>query len=154
MTPKSKKLNWKVLILSFIIVFAVAFIGSLFTDIGPWYESIKPSIAPPNYVFPVVWTILFLLIALSFYIALATGKQKKNIIGVYGVNFILNILWSYLFFTLKLPLFAFIEIIFLAISIILMISISLKMDKKAAYLLIPYLLWVLFATLLNYLIAF
>lgn len=143
------KIYWKTLIFSIVIIFLVAYIGSQFTDIGVWYESIKPSIAPPNFVFPIVWTILFILIALSFYLVLIKRKNNK-IIVIYGANFILNILWSSFFFYLKKPSFAFIEIIILFLSIVLMIHSAFKINKKAAYLLIPYLLWVAFAALLNY----
>lgn len=151
-----KKINWKVLIISLLIVYGIALIGGLFTSgntSGEWYESIKPSITPPNWVFPIVWNILFFLIALSLYFAWinAKKKDKKNIIIVFGINFLLNILWSVLYFGLKTPLYAFIEILIFWISIISMIYVTYKIDKKAAYLLIPYLLWVSFAIILNYL---
>ena len=61
------RINWKVLIASFIVIAIVALVGSLFTEIGTWYESVKPSITPPNYVFPIAWNILFILISLSYY---------------------------------------------------------------------------------------
>ena len=153
---KTKKINWKVLIACLIIVFAVAFIGSLFTagnSSSEWYESIKPSITPPGWVFPIVWNILFFLIAVSLYFAWqsANNKQKKSIAVVFGINFILNIFWSFLYFNLRRPPLAFIEIFFLLISIISMILVTYKINKKSAYLLIPYLLWVSFAGILNYL---
>lgn len=155
-----KKINWKVLVISFLIVFAVAFIGSLFTspntDTG-WYNSIKPEITPPNWVFPVVWNILFILIALSLYVAWINSKNKKhkrNIIIAFGINFILNILWSVLYFGLKNLFAAFIEIFFLWSSIMFMTYIAYNINRKAGYLLIPYLLWVSFAVILNYLSVF
>ena len=89
-----KKLNIKVLIISLVIVFLVAFIGSLFTDTGDWYESIKPSITPPNFVFPIAWTILFILIALSLYTAWTNSVDKKPIIIVFTINLGLIIYWS------------------------------------------------------------
>jgi translocator protein len=158
MKNKDHRINWKLLILCFIVVYIAAFIGSLFTDTGNWYDSIKPSITPPNYVFPIVWTILFFLIALSFYFsmdrALKESRKRKRTVIVYVVNLTLNVFWSYLFFALKSPLAAFINIILLLISIVIMMEVAFSIDKKATYLLIPYLLWVLFATLLNYLIVF
>lgn len=152
-------MKWKVLISSLVIVYLVAFIGSLFTTgntNSEWYQQIKPSITPPNYIFPIVWNILFFLIALSLYFAWinSKGNLKKKIFIVFAINLILNILWSVLFFSLKQPAIAFIELLILWLSIIAMISVSYKADKKAAYLLIPYLLWVSFAGVLNYLIAF
>jgi translocator protein len=152
-----KRVNWKVLVISLVIVYLVAFVGSLFTSSvtkSTWYESIKPSITPPNYVFPIVWSILFFLIALSLYFSWISAKNKevkKKIVVVFGINFILNIFWSILYFGLKFPSYAFIEIIFLWISIVLMIYTTNKISKKAAYLLVPYLLWVSFASILNYL---
>ncbi len=150
------KINFKVLILCIIIVFLVALAGSIFTSretSGEWYESIKPSITPPNYIFPIVWNILFFLIALSLYFSWINAKnnEKKKLGLIFAINFILNILWSVIYFGFKNPLLAFIEIIFLEISIVFMIIIAGKIDKKAGYLLVPYLLWVGFASLLNFL---
>lgn len=151
-----KKINWKVLIWCFIIVIIVASVGSIFTSKAvksSWYRLIKPSITPPNYVFPIVWSILFFLIALSLYFSwiYSTKKEKDKIILAYGSNFILNILWSILYFGLKNPLTAFFDLMLLLVSIIAMMMVSYKVNKKAFYLLIPYLLWVGFAGVLNYL---
>ncbi len=148
------------MVFSFLIVFAVAFIGSLFTSPNTdteWYNSIKPDLTPPNWIFPIVWNILFVLIALSLYFAWTNSKNKKNkkiIISVFGINFILNILWSVLYFGLKNPFAGLIEIFFLWISIMFMIYTTKKINKISAYLLIPYLLWVSFAIILNYLSVF
>ena len=146
-----KKLNWKIFIVCLIILAAVAYIGSTLTVIGSWYESVKPSIAPPNIVFPIVWTVLFYLIAVSLYYSwIEHEKNKKKVIIFYGVNFILNILWSYLFFKLQSPRLALLEIFILWISIFALIGFNWKRSRKAAYFLIPYLLWVSFAIILNY----
>lgn len=147
-------MRWKVLIFSFIIVILVALIGSIFTSSGvksDWYLSIKPDITPPNYVFPIVWNILFFLIALSLYFTLIKSKDNKNIYFIFGVNFILNILWSFFFFFLQNPLAAFIDIILLWLSILSVIFATWRINKFSSYLLIPYLLWVSFAGILNYL---
>lgn len=151
-----KRINWKVLIVSFVIVYLVAFIGSSFTSpvtSSAWYESIKPSITPPNWVFPIVWNILFFLIAISLYIAWRNAdKSQKNLVAwVFGVNFFLNIIWSVIYFGLKNPLIAFFELIFLLISILIMILVTCRIKKSSSYLLIPYFLWVSFAGILNYL---
>jgi tryptophan-rich sensory protein len=155
-----KRVNWKVLIASLLIVYAVAFVGSIFTSRNvdtQWYQSIKPAITPPNYVFPVVWNILFFLIALSLYFSWINAQKKelkKKIVIVFGINFILNIFWSLFYFGLRNPVIAFFELILLWVSIIAMIFVTCRIDRKAAYLLIPYLLWVSFAGVLNYLSAF
>jgi tryptophan-rich sensory protein len=153
---KTKKINWKILIICLVIVYSVAFIGSLFTSqstSSEWYQQNKPSLTPPNWIFPIVWNILFFLIGLSLYFAWINSKKtdKQKVAIVFGINFILNIFWSVLYFGLRNPLFAFYEIIFLIISIISMIYVTNKIDKKAAYILVPYLLWVSFASILNYL---
>ena len=150
------RIKWVELCLCLIIVFSVGFIGSMFTAEAintDWYESIKPSITPLSFVFPIVWNILFFLIGLSLYFnwVKSKGIGRKKVIIVFSINFILNILWSFFYFKLKNPNLAFIEIIILIISIISMIYVSWKINKKAAYLLIPYLLWVCFAGVLNYL---
>ena len=149
-------INWKVLVVSFLVVFLVAYLGSLFTSTtvnSEWYDSIRPKLTPPSYVFPIVWNILFILIALSLYLlwVKADKNGRKNVAFAFGINFLLNILWSVLYFGLKNPKLAFFELIFLWLSIITMILVAKKIDKKAAWLLVPYLLWVSFASVLNFL---
>jgi len=150
-------INWKVLIICLIVVYAIAFAGSLFTNIDSgWYDSVKPSITPPNYVFPIVWNILFFMIALSLYFAWisANKKQKKEVASVFAINLFLNLLWSFFFFKLQRPSLAFAELVVLEASILAMILTTQKVNKESSYLLIPYLLWVTFAGVLNYLIAY
>lgn len=152
---KKKGINWKVLIFSFLAVIVVSLFGSMFTTTGDWYEKVKPSITPPNYIFPIAWTILYILIALSLYFIWTNSKnkyQKRLIIWVFGINLVANALWSYLFFGLQNPLAGLIDILVMWLSIILMLMVSYRVDKKAFYMLIPYFLWVSFASYLNYLI--
>ena len=142
--------------ISFLLVIATAFIGSIFTSQSTnteWYNSIKPSITPPNSIFPVAWTILFFQIALSlaFTWLSATKKQKKKVALFFGINLVLNIIWSLFYFGLKNPLLSFIDITALIISIISLLLLTWKINKRSFYLLIPYLLWVCFAAILNYL---
>jgi len=156
---KGVKINWKILVVCFFIVYGIAFLGSVFTSGNtntPWYQGIKTAITPPNYVFPIVWNILFFLIALSLYFAwLRAGKNQKKIVALaFGINLFLNVLWSYLFFELKKPNYSFFELSLLWVSIWFMIAVTGKIDRKASWLLVPYLAWVLFAGILNYLIAF
>ena len=156
---KKSKTNWKVLILCLVIVYLVALIGSIFTSPNTntdWYNSIRPSITPPNWVFPIVWNILFFLIACSLYLAWinSKNKDKSKLVWVFGINFGLNIFWSVLYFGLKNPLLSFFELILLEASIVGMILVTKKISKKASYLLWPYLIWVAFAGILNFLSAF
>jgi len=151
------KINWKVLILSFIFVHLAAFIGSSVTNPNTdWYNSIKPSITPAGWVFGVVWTILFLLIWLSLYIAwVKSGRKKKiKVFWIFAINLVLNALWSYLFFGVQKPVWAFFELIVLWFSIVFMIVLLRKINKVSSWMLVPYLLWVSFASVLNYLAAF
>lgn len=152
---KNKK-NWKVLIISFLILIIVAAVGSYFTSQGTnsqWYQKIKPPITPPNFVFPIAWTILYFLIALSLYFSWIKADSNHRIVlaASFGLNFFFNISWSAMYFVLKNPAFAFFNIISLLLSIFLMIKITYKIDRKSFYLLLPYLLWVIFASVLNYL---
>lgn len=154
------KVRWSALIISLIVVAIVAFLGSLFTSQSvksEWYQSIKPSITPPNFVFPIVWTILFFLIALALYFSWINAKNiktKSTIVLVFVINFILNVLWSAFFFGLRSPIIGFIDIIVLWFSILAMILITRQINRTAAWLLVPYLLWVTFAAILNLIIAF
>ena len=155
-----KKINFNVFASSLIIVYIVALIGSLFARKASdslWYNSIKPSITPPNWVFSVVWSILFFLIAISLYLALTSSKNKSKKIKIselFAVNFILNISWSFLFFTLKSPLYSFIILVLLIISAVMIMLKVYKTSRASAYLLIPYVLWLIFAGVLNFLIVF
>jgi benzodiazapine receptor len=153
---KNLKINWKIFILCLVIVYSVAYFGSMFTSQNTnseWYSSIRPSITPPNWVFPIVWNILFFLISISLYLAWINSnkKNKKKVVVFYFINFVLNIFWSYLYFGIKRPDLAFIEIIFLEISIGFLIYNNYKINKKSSWLLVPYFLWVGFAGILNYL---
>lgn len=155
-----KKINWKLLAISLIIVYGVAFLGSLITSpatSSAWYESTITEITPPNWVFPVVWNILFFLIAISLYTAWSNVKkkaEKREIAWVFGINLTLNVLWSVIFFGFKFLELAFFELLILWLSIIAMIYATYKIKPIASYLLIPYLIWVSFAGVLNYVIAF
>jgi tryptophan-rich sensory protein len=158
-----KKISWKFLILSFVVVYAVAFAGGVFTSKGVnsfWYLTVKPSITPPNWVFPVVWNILFFLIAVSLYLVLVHKENKKGKSArlkaeiAFSINLVLNFLWSFLYFYLRNPTLAFFDLILMWLSIAAMIYFSYKISKKTAWLLVPYLLWVAFAGVLNYLSAF
>lgn len=129
--------------------------GAIFTSpaISGWYATIqKPPFNPPNWIFAPVWTFLFFLMGISLYLILEKNLKErivKNALMIFIGQFILNIGWSVLFFGLKRPFESFLEIIFLWLAILMMIIQFNKIDKKAAFLMIPYLLWVSFAAFLN-----
>ena len=155
-----KEINWNLFFLSLIAVYGTSLLGGIFTSRGVnslWYLTVRPSITPPNWVFPLVWNILFFLIFLSLYISLKNAKTKKTSCKIeilFGINLILNFLWSFFYFWLRNPTIAFIDLILLEFSIIALICCSWKINRKASLLLVPYLLWISFAGVLNYLSAF
>ena len=110
----------------------------------------KPILSPPGFIFPIVWTILYVLMGISSYLIYnEQDYQSSCCLKIYGINLFMNFMWSLIFFGLKLRLFAFIWIIILDLVIAYMIYCFYKVNKKAAYLQIPYLIWCLFATYLN-----
>ena len=142
---------WK-LIISIILPFLASTIGGLFTasSVSTWYiDLIKPSFNPPSWIFGPVWTILYLLMGIALYL-IWIKKYDKYAFMVFGVQLFLNALWSILFFGMKLPFYAFIEIIFLWVAILFTIIYFYRINKISAYVLIPYILWVTFAAILNF----
>ena len=141
---------------SMIICFVAAGLGSLFTfsSIPTWYASLdKPFFNPPNWIFSPVWTLLYFLMGISLYLILLSGwqdREAKRGIILFFAQLLLNVAWSFVFFFLHNPAIAFIIIILLWIMIFLSIFQFLKINKLASYLLIPYLLWVSFASILNF----
>ena len=130
----------------------VAFVGSLLTDMSTWYINLpKVPLQPPNWIFGPVWSGLFLLIAWAAVIIANSRHEERNLaLYVFGINGVLNVLWSFLFFTLKDLQKSSFEIVIFWLSIVLMIALSSKISKKAAWLLAPYLIWVSFAMYLNF----
>lgn len=119
-----------------------------------WYSYlVKPFFNPPNWVFAPVWTILYALMGISLYLVLEKKLKKEEttkLVLIFGVQFLLNIVWSFLFFGLHSPLFGFIDIILLVIAILINIFSFYKVSKGAGLILLPYLFWVLFASILNF----
>ena len=150
-----EKQNIIKLILAIIICQLAGIVGSIFTspNITTWYASIvKPAFNPPNWIFAPVWTTLFLLMGISLYLIIKEKQTPKIRLaeGIFAIQLILNIIWSVLFFGLNNIGAAFAEIIILWIAIAATIYYFYKISKPAAYLLVPYIAWVSFATILNY----
>jgi tryptophan-rich sensory protein len=133
---------------------AVAGLGALMTDLGPWYVALrKPSWQPPDWLFGPAWTLIFGLCALSGYLAWRNAPNRggrDGVIALFALNAFLNVFWSALFFRLKRPDWALPESGLLWLSILLMIVALFRYSKTASALLVPYLAWVLFATVLNW----
>lgn len=144
------------LISAILICEIIGIIGSLFTipAISGWYAYLaKPELAPPNWIFGPVWTLLFMLMGIAMYLIWKKGLERRDIkiaLGVFACQLLLNLLWSIIFFGLRSPGGAFIEIIFLLLAILTTIIVFAKISKPAAWLLAPYILWVIFAAYLNY----
>ncbi len=128
------------------------FIGSLFNgSIKTWYAALnKPFFNPPAWLFAPVWTILFVLMGISLYLVWTSKKKTGKAFYLFLIQFVLNVLWSFFFFYLQNPLYGFIEIIILWAFILLTILEFKKISKTAAYLMIPYICWVTFASVLNF----
>ena len=122
------------------------------TSITNWYVNInKPWFNPPNYLFGPVWTTLYILMGISIYMILQSPKTelRKKAIAIFCIQLFLNFCWSFIFFKFQLLGLAFIEIILMWASILTMIIVFFEINKKAALIQIPYLLWVSFASVLN-----
>jgi tryptophan-rich sensory protein len=149
---------WK-LLASFVLCFLVAYAGSMITlpAISTWYETInKPFFNPPNFVFGPVWTLLYALMAIAFFLVWKShaGKQQKEKAYIFFyAQLFLNLFWSIAFFGLQQPLLGLIVILVLWGLIKKTIAYFRPISKQAAYLLYPYLLWVSYATILNFAIA-
>lgn len=142
------------LIISILLPLSVGAIAGMFTSqaVPIWYASLnKPSFSPPNWVFGPVWTTLYILLGISFFLIWKeeASKERDLAIKVFSIQMLLNFAWSFLFFYFNLIGAALIEIILLWISIASMIYLFYKIKPVAAYMNIPYLLWVSFATILN-----
>ena len=146
----SKKLkSILILILPLIVGALAAFITSDNVDV--YTRFIKPPLAPPSYLFPIVWTILYLLMGVSGYLIYNTAGNplKDTAMTIFFIQLMFNFFWSLIFFELNDFMFAFVWLVALLVFIILMIYYFFKIKPTAAYLQIPYLLWVIFAGYLN-----
>lgn len=124
---------------------------STLESIDNWYKYIsKPSWNPPNWLFGPVWTVLYFLMGFALALIWHADKPgKKSAEGLFIIQFALNLTWSFIFFNMHLPGWAFAEIVVMLLFIILTVISFYRINKTAAYLLVPYLLWVSFATVLN-----
>jgi len=140
---------------SIILCLLAGFIGSLFTRpaIPGWYATLnKPPFTPPSAVFAPVWTALYFLMGISLFLVWRAEKdapRRQTALIFFALQLILNTLWSILFFGLHSPLAGLVDIACLWAAIVLTIVLFSRISKTAAWLLVPYLLWVSFATLLN-----
>jgi benzodiazapine receptor len=142
----------EILIISILTPLLVGFTSSILSNNArnSYMELIKPPLSPPGIIFPIVWTILYILMGIaSYFIFIDTSEYKNKALQLYRISLIFNFFWSIIFFRLELYLLAFVWLLVLIYIIINMIILFYKIKPLAAYLLIPYLVWCLFAAYLN-----
>lgn len=153
------KISWKKLILNLLLTLCIGFLGSFAVRNGmDFYQSLKlPPFAPPDWIFAPVWTILYVLMGIAAYrISMYPPQNKKalNAYYVYLIQLFFNFMWTGVFFYFESPVIALVIIITLLLLIIATIKRFYEIDKTAALLLIPYLLWTAYAVILNAGIAY
>jgi tryptophan-rich sensory protein len=153
MNEKFRGQDWLMLVLFLAAPQAAGLLGTLFTmpAIPAWYDGlVKPDFSPPNWVFGPVWTTLYLMMGIAAFLvwrkqAPATGRA----LGAFWIQLVLNALWSILFFGMRSPLLGLIDIVALWLAIVWTMIEFKKVSRPAFWLMVPYLLWVSFATALN-----
>jgi len=155
MTNQLKR-NITYITISIVVCLTIGFLSSFATQssVNSWYLTLnKPSFNPPNYLFAPVWTVLYILMGIAAGMVWAKGFHHiwvKRALYFFGFQLLFNALWSVVFFGFRNPLLALFVIVILIILLLFTIRSFRVVSKTAAYLLVPYLLWVSFATLLNY----
>lgn len=144
---------WKPVAAAALAALAVAVMGGAATDLGPWYLALrKPAWQPPGFLFGPVWTVIFALTALAGVIAwrrTVDAAARRLILTCFALNALLNVAWSGLFFRLHRPDWALAEVVLLWLSIVLLIVVLRRRAPITTWLLLPYLVWVTFAAVLN-----
>ncbi len=147
------RIEWKKLVVCVAIPLAVGGLSALLTagNMQSFEEIDKPPLSPPGWLFPVVWTILYVLMGIALYIVITTKtrEDKRPAIVSFGVQLFFNFFWSIIFFNMQAYLFAFIWLILLWLAIIANTYLFYRINKNAGKLLIPYIIWVTFAGYLN-----
>ncbi|NBC23775.1 MAG: tryptophan-rich sensory protein [Gammaproteobacteria bacterium] len=145
------------IVVAALAVLAMGAGGGLLTDLGPWYQSlVQPEWKPPDIAFGPVWTTIFVLAAIGGVLAWSAAESladRRLILTLFGVNAVLNLGWSALFFQLKRPDWALAELVLLWLSILALIVGLKRLSPAASLLVVPYLAWVTFAGVLNYAIV-
>lgn len=145
------KKQWKNLIICLTIPLAAGGLSAFLTRDGMTvFASLnKPALSPPGWLFPVVWTILYLLMGFASYLVLVSGKPRGQALAVYGLQLVFNFFWPIIFFNLEQYLFALIWLVLLWLLIVRTLRLFYAASKPAGFLMVPYLLWVSFAGYLN-----
>lgn len=152
-----EKRNIGLLILIILLIEGAGFLSGFLgmSNMGSYQNIIKPSFAPPGWIFPIVWAVLYFLMAISLYRIILKGKQNNNItkaLILFFIQLFLNLIWTTIFFRFNLYGLAFIEILLMLIFILLTTFEFFRHDKIASFLMIPYIAWTSFASVLNFVI--
>lgn len=149
-------MTWTIIVAATITLLMLG-VGGALTTVGPWYRALrKPSWNPPDWVFGPAWTLILGLAAWAGvlgWLRAKTGGEHALIAALFAVNIVLHGLWSPLFFNLRRPDWALMEVPFLWLSVLALILVMAPLSALAAWLLVPYLLWVAFAACLNLVIV-
>lgn len=145
-------IQWKKLFICIAIPLAVGGLSALLTQNSmKTFEAVtKPPLSPPGWLFPLVWTTLYILMGIASYLVLTSEKPNRVALTVYGIQLVFNFFWSIIFFNLGLYWFAFLWLIVLWLLILDTTILFYEISKPAGYLMLPYLLWVTFAGYLNF----
>lgn len=147
------KFNLKKFLISILIPLSVGGLSALVTknNMDLYSQINKPPLSPPSWLFPVVWTVLYILMGISLYLVWNGEKPNdKNLFSVFGIQLFLNFIWPIIFFNFRAYLIAFVVLIFLWAASFLMIASFYQNKKISAFLQIPYILWLTFAAYLNF----
>ena len=139
----------KRIIYSLLPIVGGTLVGLIISGYMNYGDIIKPPLSPPSYIFPIVWTILYILMGISYFVATKDKENDKELNQIYILQLLVNFFWPIIFFVLRMYFTAFFWIILLLILVISMIKELLKNNKISGYLQIPYFIWLLFATYLN-----
>ena len=147
-----KKIDFKKLVVSFSVVIILVLISMILTKntMGFYEEIAKPDLAPPPIVFPIVWTILYTVIAITLYRFWDNKKIRKILI----LNLVINIMWPILFFRVKMLFVSIVWLLILIVSLLYNLVKLYKEDKLFAYINLVYLIWLFFALYLNIMVLF
>lgn len=140
----------KRIIYSLVPLIGGTIVGLIISGYMDYQDMIKPPLSPPAVIFPIVWTILYILMGISYFLATKDDDNNKELDQIYLLQLLVNFLWPIIFFVLEMYFTAFLWIILLLILVVVMIKELLKNNKISGYLQIPYLMWLLFATYLNF----
>lgn len=145
-----KKIHWKALVFFLALTLGLGYLSSLLGDFSSYDSFVKPPFSPPGWLFPIAWSILYFLMAIAAYLVWVTSETERALaLRWYLVQLLVNVLWPLIFFRLEWRLFAFFWLLLL-IALVSLTMVGFRYVSKAAYwLLVPYLLWLLYAAYLN-----